>query len=259
MSVWSARRQITFFFVLVLLFIIAAAVVLFWYWPRPSCQDGRQNQDESGVDCGGPPVGGCAAVCQFEARPVRVIWSRILPLGADIYDGAVLVDNPNADLALTDLTYSLRVVDDDNLFITRMSGSLALAPREEFLIFKTDINVGRRRPARVLVDFSGPPRWRRSTAKPDLAVSDRQFTPGPIPLLKAKLTNQSLTAYRGLEVAVVLSDGEHNGFAASQTAVDELAPGETREISFSWPRPFPISEPAFIDFYPHVATASVID
>ncbi len=259
MSAWSARRQFTFFFILILLFLVAAAGVFFWSWPRPSCQDGRQNQDEAGVDCGGPPVGGCAAVCPFEARPVRVIWSRILPLGAGIYDAAVLVENPNANLMLADLAYSLRVVDDNNLFITRINDSLSLTPGEQRLIFKTNINVGRRRPARALVDFSQPPRWQRSAAKPDLAVSDRQFTPSPVPLLKAKLTNQSLAPYRGIEVAVVLSDDQHNAFAASLTTVAELAPGETREISFSWPRPFSIIEPAFIDFYPHVATGSVIN
>ncbi|MBI2097716.1 MAG: hypothetical protein HYT46_02180 [Candidatus Vogelbacteria bacterium] len=255
MSAWSARRQITFFFILILLFMAAAAGVLFWYWPRPDCQDGRQNQDESGVDCGG----GCSAVCPFEARSVQMIWSRILPLGAGVYDAAVLVENPNANLALTDLAYSLRVVDDDNLFITRISGSLSLAPGEQWLIFKTNINVGRRQPARVLVDFSSPSVWRRSAEKSNLSVSDRQFTPGPVPLLKAKLTNQSLMSYRDFEVAVVLSDDEHNGFAASQTAVSELAPGETKEISFSWPRPFSITAPAFIDFYPHVAIGNLVN
>lgn len=266
MSAWSAKRQFTFFFVLILVFMTAAAGVIFWYWPRPSCQDGRQNQDESGVDCGGPPVGGCAAVCPFEARPVRVIWSRILSLvppaaglDAGVYDAAVLVENPNSNLALADLAYSLRVVDDDNLFITRLSGSLSLAPREQFLIFKTDIDVGRRRPARILADFNSPPRWRRSVDKPDLAVSDRRFVSSPVPLLQAKLTNQSLAAYGGIEVAAVLSDDQRNVFAASLTAMDELAPGETREISFSWPRPFPTVEPAFIDFYPHVATGDLIN
>src|SRR3989344_2409426 len=153
MSVWSAKRKLTFFFVLVLLCLAVAAGVFFWSWPRPSCQDGRQNQDESGVDCGGV----CAAVCQFEARPVRVIWSRILPLGAGAYDAAVLVENPNANLALEDLAYSLRVVDADNLFIVRINGSLSLAPREQWLIFRTNIDVGRRQPARILVDFNSPP------------------------------------------------------------------------------------------------------
>lgn len=250
MSVWGARRQLFFFFLFLFILAAAAGGALWRFWPRPSCQDGRENQDESGVDCGGV----CAAVCPNEALAVKVMWARVMPLGAGVYDVAVLVENQNPDLILVNLPYNLRLVDEDNLFITRVTGVLALAPREQFVIFKTNVDVGRRQPARALFDFTGPPIWQRGRDNPELTVSDQRFTANP-PLLQARLVNNSLKPYRGIEIAAVLSDNLRNAFAASLTLVEELAPGETREISFSWPRPF-ASEPVFFDFYPHAVVRS---
>ncbi|HEY4524491.1 MAG TPA: hypothetical protein VJL36_01925 [Candidatus Paceibacterota bacterium] len=256
MSNWGASRQLIFFLVILLIILAAAGAAGWYFWPRPSCADGRQNQNERGPDCGGV----CAAVCADEVQAVQVKWARVLTLvpppasqSPGVYDVAALVENPNPNLTLLNWPYNLRIVDAANLFITRLTGTLTLSPNEKFLIFETNINVGRRIPARAFLDSAGPPRWRRSLDQDKLAVAitDRQFTPAP-PLLKAQLTNSSLVSYRDLKIAAVLSDGEQNAIAASVTAVGELAAGETKEISFSWPRPL-TSEPVLIDFYPHVA------
>lgn len=247
MSVWSVRRQLIFFFLAVLFVAVLVAILLWRFWPESSCTDGRQNQNETGVDCGGV----CSAVCLNEVQPARVLWARILPLPGGAYDVAALVENPNPDLVLVSLPYNLRLFDDDNLFITRLAGRVALGPREQFIVFETNVNVGRRRPARARLDFSGQAIWQRGEDRLALVVTDRRFTASP-PLLEARLTNNSRRSYRGIRVAAVLSDDRRNAIAASLTAVEELAPGAAKEISFSWPGPL-AAEPAFIDFYPHVA------
>ena len=38
----------------------------------PTCFDGKKNQDERGIDCGGV----CALVCLADAKTVVPIWSR---------------------------------------------------------------------------------------------------------------------------------------------------------------------------------------
>lgn len=254
MSVWSTRRQLTFFVFIVIFLAAVAAGALIWRWPRPSCQDGIKNQSELGVDCGGPPAGGCQAVCPNEARAARVLWARVLPLGTGVYDLAALVENPNSGLALESLPYAFRFTDQNNLFINRVNGTLALAPLEQFVIFASNVDVGRRLPTRAFVDFTGAPIWRRASEKPFVSVSDSRFTMNPSPLLVAKVKNDSLKDYSGVTVAAVLSDSLRNALAASATLVESLPAGETREISFSWPRPFS-TEPVFFDLYPHVALA----
>ena len=234
-----------------------AAVIL---WPRASCQDGRRNQGEFGIDCGGA----CLTVCASEALPPRALWARVLPIGAGAYDLAALAANPNSDLRATRLPYEIKFVDQSNSLINSVRGELSLWPEENFPIFVSDIRVGKRVPARAYLGFTGAPRWERSSSSsPVLAspatgfvITDDNFTGAPAPILTARLTNNFLNPVSKIDVVVLLSDSEHNVFAASTTFIERLAPGETADISFTWPRPF-LSPPSFTDFYPHVAIEPV--
>lgn len=252
MASWSTRRQLTYFFGFFAVLIAAAALAAAWFWPRASCQDSRRNQGELGIDCGG----GCPAVCASEAEPARAHWARVLSLGVGSYDLAGLVSNPNTDLRAIRLPYEIKYVDQTNSLINSVHGEAALWPRESLPIFAPNINVGRRIPARAYLELTGAPRWERSSSSPSaLAVTNDNFVNVPTPVLKARLTNNSLNPVAKISVVVLLSDAEHNVFAASSTFVDRLGAGEKTDISFTWPRFF-TSSPVFTDFYPHVAIES---
>lgn len=250
MASWSTRRQLTYFFGFFAVLIAAAALAAAFLWPRPSCQDGRRNQGELGVDCGG----GCSAVCPSEALPARALWARVLPLGAPgAYDLAALVANPNDDLRATRLPYEIKFMDEENALVNSVRGELSLWPGEIFPIFVPNIRVGKRIPARAYLEFLDAPRWERSSSTAAvLAVTDSDFANSPTPVLRARLTNDSLDPVSKIDIVVFLSDIDHNVFAASGTFIERLEPGEVVDISFTWPHPFPAS-PSFTDFYPHVA------
>ncbi|MEK7621717.1 MAG: hypothetical protein AAB415_00910 [Patescibacteria group bacterium] len=254
MASWSTRRQLTYFFGFFVVLILMASLAAFYFWPRATCDDGRRNQDELGTDCGG----GCLAVCPNEAIPIRAAWARVLPLGAEAYDLAAFVSNPNVDLRAVRLPYEIKFVDDKNVLINGVRGEVSLWPGEALPIFAPDINVGRRVPARAYLELTGSARFERSTStSPAITVTEDNFTATPAPLLNARLTNNSLKPVAQIEVAVLLSDAEHNAFAVNSTFVEQLGPNETKEISFNWPRPFALT-PTFTEFYPHVATPSAL-
>jgi hypothetical protein len=251
MASWSTRRQLTYFFGFFAVLIAALALVAAMFWPKPSCQDHRRNQNEKGIDCGGE----CSAVCANEALPMRALWARVLPLGAGAYDLVAFISNPNPDLLSNKLPYEIKFVDQNNTLINSVRGDFSFWPSEGFPIFVPNINVGRLVPARAYVDLLGAPRWERSSSSSPMAgltVMDDNFTNTPTPILKARLTNNSLKPIAKIDVRALLSDTEHNVFAAGPTFVEQLGVGETVDISFLWPRPFP-SPPAFTEFYSHVA------
>jgi len=259
MASWSTRRQLIYFFIFLIVLIGGAVTTTVTFWPRASCQDGRQNQYERGVDCGGPLVGGCLSVCPNEALSVRALWTRVLSLGAGAYDLAAFVNNPNPDLRATHLSYEIKFVDQGNSLINSVQGELSLWPQEVFLIFVPDINVGKRIPVRAYIEFVGVPRWERSSSSSptllsaaSLTITNDKLTALPAPVLRARLTNNSSKPVSKIDVTVLLSDTEHNVLAANATFVERLGPNETTDISFTWPRPF-VLLPTFTEFYPHVA------
>ncbi len=253
MASWSTRRQLTYFFGFFAVVIAAGAFFASALWPRPSCSDGRRNQGELGIDCGGL----CSAVCTNEAQAVRALWARVLPIGAGVFDLVGFVRNPNPDLVAMRLPYEIKFVDADNSLINTVKGSVSLWPGEDYPIFFTDINAGRRIPTRAYLTFTGLPRWERSTStRPTLTVTGDTFSNEPTPIVKAKLTNNSPTSVSKIEIVVLLSDNQHNIFASNSTFVERLGAGESSEISFTWPRPFAFP-PTFTEFYTHVALEPV--
>ncbi len=252
MASWSTRRQLTYFFGFFAVIIAAAAFFASALWPRPSCGDGRRNQGELGVDCGGV----CSAVCVNETLPAQPLWARVLPTGSGAYDLVGFVRNPNPSLTAFRLPYEMKFVDADNAVINTVKGQISLWPGEEYPIFISDINAGKRVPTRAYLTLTGAPQWERSTStRATLTVTGDTLVSEPTPIVKARLTNTEAKPVAGVEIVVLLSDSEHNLFAAHSTFVERLGAEESTEISFSWPRPF-TSLPTFTEFYTHVATPS---
>ena len=184
---------------------------------------------------------------------MRALWARVLALGVGSYDLVGFVSNPNSDLRATHLPYEIKFFDQANSLINSVHGDLSLWPQEGLPIFIPNINVGRRIPVRAYLELTGAPRWERSSSsQPLLTISDDNFTNVPTPILKARLTNNSLNPVEKIEMIATLSDAEHNVFAASSTFIKRLEPNGTTDFSFTWPTPF-TALPAFTDFYPHVA------
>lgn len=247
MPSWRVKRRLIYFFI----FLAAvSAVVLFFYLayrPAPSCFDGKQNQDELGVDCGGV----CAKVCSFEVRDLKIIWARVFKTAPDRYDVASLVENPNLRHAVGVFKYNFKIFDEDNLLVYVRSGETFLNPAEQFVIFESRLDLGKRLPARATMEMAEPPLWQKVDRKtPKLIFSTRLFSNEPAPRLLATVANPTLINLRDVTVAALLSGGEGNALAVSSTLVEELPAGGSAELVFTWPRPL-AAAPAAFDYFPH--------
>lgn len=248
MMAWSIRRRLLYLLSLVLA-IAALGASGYWVWkPAPSCFDGRQNQDETGVDCGGA----CAAVCPAEIRPLKEVWTTVLESNTGVYDAASFVINPNRSYLARRATFAVRVFDAADSLITTHEGEVFLNPAEQLVVLVPRLEVGQRVPARATLEFAAPPVWQKVTVdRPPLAIRSYQLTLEPTPRLTAVVANESLHNLTDITVAALLSDAEQNAVAVSSTLVDALAPGATKELVFTWSKAF-AREVVLFDFYPHV-------
>ena len=245
MLTWSAKRRLLYFLGTVILILLVGFVAVSNYRPMASCFDGKQNQDERGVDCGG----NCAQVCPTEIQPIKTLWTRLLAVGQDKYDAAALLENPNPAHLAAKIKYIVKVWDKNNLLINTRRGEAILNPLEQFVIFESRIDVGEREPDRVIFELTEPPVWQRvEKDKPQLDLERGAFVNDPTPRLVAKITNRSLSLVDNITVVAVLSGADENALAVSSTLVESLAPDESREVVFTWPTPLP-EPPVFFDLY----------
>jgi hypothetical protein len=87
-----------------------------------TCFDNRQNQGESGVDCGGPCVS-----CEVKAlRPIEVLGTELAAAGSGRTSVLISFKNPNTSHGAARFTYELTIFD-------AAGATLAVSERQSFL------------------------------------------------------------------------------------------------------------------------------
>lgn len=245
---WRTRRKLTYTFLALLpLLIVAAIVYTATFFPEPSCFDGEQNQDETGIDCGGS----CAAVCQAQTEDVSIVWDRAFSVGGDVYNLAAYIDNPNVELIARDVPYTFRLYDRNNILITERRGQTTLFPQAANLVFVGGVDTNGRLPNRAVLEFTQEPFWQKSDiTSVDFSVTNRSLVTGQEPRLSFEITNRNDQPFSMIEVTgiVLTSDGEVAH--VSQTIIDRLGVEEKANGVFTWRLPFETNGPYRTEIIP---------
>lgn len=228
-----------------------------WYFlsvPDPSCFDGVRNQEERGVDCGGP----CARACveTFVPDPIVIREAAFVPGGEDgEYDVLAKLYNPNDEFGAPVLPYVFRLKDASGAVLAEASGSGFILPQETKMI----LSVGLRStasPREVEIVFPEGGKWERFSGykeKPSFSVLNRRYgriSSGPFfGEATGILVNDSVFDFRSVLVKVILRDADGVPLAFNQTEMNTFRTRESRDFRLRWPKAFP-GEVAQIDVEP---------
>ena len=136
MALWATKRKVTYLSIaLSVLVILAAVPISLSLYRPPTCLDGRQNQGEDGVDCGGP----CQLLCKSKTLEPIVLWQRFFKVSPGVYNAVAYVQNPNVNSAAYNVPYVFRLYDARNLIIYERKGITAIAPRVTTPVFESGI------------------------------------------------------------------------------------------------------------------------
>ncbi len=248
MSAWSRKRQFIYLAGFLAFWLLVFGLVFFIFKPAPSCNDGKKNQDETGIDCGGS----CPRACRVALLPLKVLWVRPLLLATSTYDVAALIENQNPDAGIKKLKYVIRLYDEGGALIVDRENETYINPAERFPIFESGFNTGNRIAKTATIDWLNAD-WLK--AKPirlainiERIVEEQSLSQSPNPKLKLRVKNLSLVDLSDFRVFSYLFDDAQNIFAASGTLIERLDKGETRDIYLTWPKTLPF-EPASIANY----------
>lgn len=99
----------------------------FFFFSQASCSDGRKNQGEEGIDCGGP-----CPPCEIKnLQPLTISSLRKINYQNESYDLAAKVFNPNENWGLKEVFYSFVLFDENGKEIFR-------TPKEKSIIYPNE-------------------------------------------------------------------------------------------------------------------------
>lgn len=244
---WAAeRRALILLIVGLVAATVLAIVAISVFYETPSCADGKQNQDETGIDCGGS----CAQICTANAVPPVVEFVRALKQGNRV-DVIAYVENPNPSASTYGARYTIELYRADRSVITEYSSTIDLPPASSVPIFIPGAYNGLETVEQAFLAFDGASIvWTRDAGDYIVpTVTDVRVTNAHPPRITATVHNPTALPLRSVQVVATVFDEEDVVVAASRTVAD-LIPGQgSANIVFTWNEAF-IRAPARIDVRP---------
>ena len=236
---WAHKRQLTILAILIACGLIVLSLILIPKLTKPAtCSDGKQNGNESGIDCGGE----CVLFCSVDVQPLSISWARSLQVTGSIYNLVAYIENPNRNAGVRSINYEFRIYDADNIFIAKREGTTYVNPNGAFVVFEGGVDVGNRPPKYTIFEFKGNPRFERVDPRAlDVFLSSQDIQLENLstrPRLIANIENSSLYELSDVTAVALLFDEDENVIGASSTVVESILPGSKDQVFFTWPVPF---------------------
>ncbi|MCC7004854.1 hypothetical protein IT397_02975 [Candidatus Nomurabacteria bacterium] len=236
---WANRRKIIYLTIIALVILIPLGIILFnVFYEKPTCFDGKRNQDEGGVDCGGV----CSRVCPTNSSKPLVVWQRIFRIAPGVYNAAAYIQNPNVGAGAENVNYSVKVFDSEkrDLIIFERTGTTKIYPRSNFPIVETSITTGERTPGRIVFEFPENINWiKTQDDEKNISITSKVLSNEDVsPRINVSLSNESIKSYSSFEVVAIVYDSSDNAVGVSKTIVDSLPKNSKTNIVFTWPQPF---------------------
>jgi len=233
---WAFKRRLNIV-LLILATIICFGVIPYYLSHRevPTCFDGKQNQQETGVDCGGR----CALICKGGAQNLKVLWSKVDQVRSGVYEAAFAVENPNMNVGAVNVPYTVTLFGEGDAVLGERTGTTYAGSNEKFLVYEGNIFSGSDTLRRAEIAFGEFP-WVTTEKRQEIfSITDKQLQNIDVrPKLSALVHNDTTVPQEGIEVSAYISDDVGDVVGYGRTYVDRLLPDEGRPVTFSWTRPF---------------------
>ena len=238
---WAFKRQIFYVVILVSFFSFFGFLI---FYPKlnkaPTCSDGKQNGNETGIDCGGS----CLKACIEQVDAVSILWTRAFKVVHGRYNAVAYLVNHNRNAAVEKINYRFRFADSNNIYIGKRDGSAFIPPGGNFAIFEPGIDIGNSIPVYVSFEFTQMPQWFQVSQEKinqlKILVSNIQLVDETtFPKLSAAIINNSLFTIPNMNIITILYDASGNAISTSRTYLDKLNPLQDTNINFTWPEPLP--------------------
>ncbi len=237
MSIWADRRKNTIIAIAIFIGLIPVGIVIYSYLNKPlTCSDNKQNQGESGVDCGGP----CSLVCKKDALNLIVSWQRLFKVAPGLYTATAYIENPNVGAGAKEAHYVFKIYGEEGIVVYERKGSVHIYPKNTFAIVEPGIETGERKVSRMTFEFTEEPTWTKENeyVSPFTITNREVIKEDTAPRIEATLQNATIDTYTNVAILALVYGADGNAMAASRTVVDRIEKNGKAPLVFTWPQPF---------------------
>lgn len=234
-------KRLTIIVIYIFLFLGIGIGIYFWVRPAPTCFDGKQNQNEGGVDCGGVCALACAENVVGQALVIRE--ATAFPVGEGQYDVVMQVTNPNNAVGAKTFRYTLALLDETGKTLVETVGESWALPQETKTLLAFGLTTATP-PAKTLLTI-GEVDWTRLTnydVEPKLGIYNEAYQatprPGEFGVATGLIINESDYDFRLVTIKVVLRDAVGKPLAINQTDRRTFLSREEHAFRLPWTAPF---------------------
>lgn len=236
---WRQRKKL--FYGLIFIGLIAGILILIFlaFRATPSCRDRRQNQGETGVDCGGP----CLDCAISKLQPLKTYPARHFIYEDNSFDLIGEIENPNGGYGVVELEYQF-IIRGSGGEVAQVNGTSFILPTERKYI----LNLNRQAPVFPIasVNFSiikfPVTSWRKipvgEDSKVRLELLNSEFqadASGRISGLKAEIINSGSRDYFDLTAKFVILDSADEIIGAVSSQIDQLEALQRQTLQLALP------------------------
>jgi hypothetical protein len=214
--------------------------------PAPTCFDGKKNQGENGIDCGGP-CQACQEIPQAESLKILEKAFVIGTPGGEKYDLMAKIENPNSEYGSPKFHYQFTLKDSSGSVITQKEGDSFILPAETKYIIETNAET-QSAPASLEVKIADDISWDKFSGyneheEPQLNIYNKRYdlisSGAGFSEVYGLLHNESLFDFNVVSINIVLRDAASKPVALNRTEMRTVGSGEERDFRLLWPYSFP--------------------
>lgn len=236
----TGKKRIIFIVLYIILFVAAGFLLYKLVSPAPTCTDGKKNQDEREVDCGGQ-----CKPCRsnVQTQELRVSETAFVDGGNGTYDVVARIVNPNYLTGLDSFPYEIQLKDESgNVIASRKANGFILPADSKYLV-----EIGLRpmegkvlKSAEIVI---GKAQWKELTdiSNPQLDVNNKKYeknSAGFGSVVSGVVKNNSPYDLDSLNVVVVARDQYGKVLGLNVTKKEAIRAKEERSFMVSWPLDF---------------------
>lgn len=218
--------------------IIALGLLIYFIRkPEATCFDGKQNQAEKKVDCGGP-----CTPCKEEIQAENLIVksTAVVPGGNNTYDVVAEISNPNYDAGAKNFKYTFTLKDDLENIVSVRSGSSYIFPGDTRYVAEISMTAENNSAVSSVDVQIADAEWKSvlGSAKPQIGVYSKKFGEAPIGEgyeAEGIIRNESGYDLEKVDIVIILRDANNNIIGLNKTQKDSLRVKEERDFIFNWP------------------------